>query len=143
MARILCAVRGGPDSQETIAYAVSLAKEQNARLIFLYVVSHELFLSSSNARGESIVKELSRMGEFVLLMAQSKAARVGVAAETFVRHGNISEQIMAACEENSAEILIMGKPKDENGVSFFAQETQETLAKSVESEYGVQVILSD
>ncbi len=143
MTRILCAIRGGPESASTIAYAVSLAKEQRARLIFLYVVSLELFLSSSSARGESIAKELSRMGEFVLLMAQSKAAKAGVAAETFVRHGNISEQILAACDEMSVELLVMGKPQQGNKESFFTSTAQEDFGKKAEKECEVQVVLRD
>ena len=143
MTRIFCAVRGGPDSEQTIKYAVSLAKEQGVRLIFLYVVSLELFASSSNARSESIAKELSRMGEFILLMAQAKAATEGVAADTFVRRGNIPEQIQAACEEMRPETLIMGKPRPENKESFFKGDEQEAFAKSLEGECGVNVILRE
>jgi len=143
MARILCAIRGGPDSEPTIAYAVSLAEEQRARLTFLYVVSLELFHSSSKARSESVAKELSRMGEFILLMAQAKAARVGVAADMFVRHGNIPEQILAACEEMSAEIVIMGKSRDGNKENFFGRAAQEDFIKRIKFEYGVKVILRD
>ena len=141
MTKILCAVRGGPDSEQTIKYAVSLAKEQDARLIFLYVVSLELFVSSSSIRSESIAKELSRMGEFILLMAQAKAATQGVAADTFVRRGNIPEQILAACGETRAEMLIMGKPREGNKENFFDNAKQEDFAKKMEEKYGVKVIL--
>ena len=143
MTRILCAIRGGPDSDQTIKYAVSLAKEQNARLIFLYVVSLELFISSSSVRSESIAKELSRMGEFILLMAQAKAATEGVAADTFVRQGNIPEQIGVACEEMNAETLIMGKPRQGNNENFFDDAKQASFSKKIEEEYGVKVILRE
>ena len=143
MTRILCAVRGGPDSEQTIKYAVSLAKELDARLIFLYVVSLELFASSSSVRSESIAKELSRMGEFILLMAQAKAATEGVAADTFVRRGNIPEQIIVACEEMRPETLIMGKSHPEKKESFFKGEEQEDFAKRLEGECGVKVILRE
>ena len=143
MNKILCAVRGGPDSEQTIAYAVSLAKEQGARLIFLYIVSLELFASSSSVRSESIAKELSRMGEFILLMAQAKAATKGVAADMFVRRGNIPEQILAACDEMRTETLIMGKPSQGSRESFFDSAAQEDFAKKVEEEYGVKVILRE
>ena len=143
MTRILCAIRGGPDSDQTIKYAVSLAKEQNARLIFLYVVCLKFFVSSSSVRSEGIAKGLSRMGEFVLLMAQAKAATEGVVADTFVRQGNILEQIGVACEEMSAETLIMGKPRAGNKESFFDTEKQTSFAKKLEDEYRVKVILRE
>ena len=39
MSGIVCAIRGGPDSQPTIRRAISLAKETNLSLYFLYVIN--------------------------------------------------------------------------------------------------------
>ena len=139
--KILCAVRGGPESEKTIEYAVSLAEKERARLVFLYVVSLHIFSSSSDVRAETIAKELSRMGEFVLLMAQAKAATEGVAADTFVRQGNIPEQILAACEEVSAKTLVLGKSQEKNVESFFDVTEQDVFAKKMEGEHGMKVIL--
>ena len=141
MTRILCAVRGGPESEQTIAYAVSLAEKQEARLVFLYVVNLELVPSSSSARAESIADELSRMGEFVLLMAQAKAATEGVAADLFVRRGNIPEQIIVACQEMRVETLIMGQSRQGNSESFFDSAAQDEFVKRLEGECGARVIL--
>ena len=44
MPGILCAVRGGPASQPTIAKAIALAQETGLPLYFLYVVNLD-FLS--------------------------------------------------------------------------------------------------
>ncbi|MBT3323092.1 MAG: universal stress protein [Anaerolineae bacterium] len=139
--RILCAVRGGPESKKTIEYAVSFAEKERARLVFLYVVSLDLFASSSDIRAGTIAKELSRMGEFILLMAQAKAAAEGVAADTFVRQGNIPEQILIACEEMSVETLILGRPENGNGESFFDAKKQENFAKTLKEEAGIKVVL--
>ncbi len=142
MTRILCAIRGGPESEATITQAVSLAEELDVRLIFLYVVNLDLIPSSSNVRAESIARELSRMGEFILLMAQARAAEEGVAADTFVRQGNIPEQIWAACRELHAEVLIMGKPRAGNNKSFFSRTEQETFVNEVEQDGTIRVVVA-
>jgi len=141
MTRILCAIRGGPESEETISRAVSLAEELDARLIFLYVVNLDLIPSSSSVRVESIAKELSRMGEFILLMAQARAASEGVAADTFVRQGNIPEQIWEACRDLHAETLIMGKPRDGNNKSFFSEIEQDAFVKKMQRDGEIKVII--
>ena len=138
--RILCAVRGGPDSERTIKYAISLAKEEEARLIFLYIVNLELFTSARHIRSGSVAKELHRMGEFILLMAQAKAAIEGVAADTFVRQGNIPEQILAACEEMRAELLVIGKSREGNKENFFKGDEEENFLKKARGKYGVRVV---
>jgi nucleotide-binding universal stress UspA family protein len=141
MTRILCTIRGGPESEETITRAVSLAEELDTRLIFLYVVNLDLIPSSSSVRVESIAKELSRMGEFILLMAQARAAAEGVAADTFVRQGNIPEQIWAAWRELHAEILIMGKPRHGNNKSFFSEIEQDAFVKKLQRDGKIKVII--
>jgi len=140
MTKILCALRGGPESEETIAYAVTMAEKEDVRLGFLYVVNLDLIPSSSISRATSIADELSRMGEFVLLMAQAQAATEGVAADLFVRRGNIPEQIFIACQEMDVETLIMGRSQAENGESLFSGEKQDEFVQKLERECGVVVI---
>ena len=38
---IICAVRGGPESRETVTQAINLALEYEARLTFLHVLDAE------------------------------------------------------------------------------------------------------
>ena len=139
--KILCAVRGGLESEKTIAYAVSLAEKESARLVFLYVVSLEFFVPSSNMRAKTITKELSRMGEFVLLMAQAKAATEGVAADTYVRKGNITKEILSACQEMRVEVLILGKAQEDNANSFFDIKTQDAFVEKMKLDSDIRVIL--
>ena len=140
MTKILCALRGGPESENTIAYAVTMAEKEEARLIFLYVVNLDLIPSSSRSRAMSIADELSHMGEFVLLMAQAQAAVEGIFSDLFVRRGNVPEQIFMACQEMEIETLIMGKSQAENGESLFDEESQDEFIKKIEEEAGIKVI---
>ncbi len=139
--RILCAVRGGLESERTIEYAVSLAEKENAFLVFLYVISLDFFVPSSSVRAKTMIKEFSRMGEFVLLMAQAKAATEGVSADTCVREGNITKEILTACQEMRVEVLILGKAQEGNEDSFFGIKTQNAFVEKMKSDFGIRVIL--
>ncbi|MCP4143584.1 MAG: universal stress protein [Chloroflexi bacterium] len=141
MNRILCAVRGGSDSEKAIAYAVALAKKERARLVFSYVINLEIYLSSSGERKENIAIELRRMGEYVLLMAQAAAAREGVVADTFVRQGDVLEEILAMCQDMNLEAVVMGKPLSESNESSFSLDELKAFAKKMEADYGVGIIL--
>ena len=78
MSGIVCAVRGGPASQPTIQRAIALAKETGLPLFFLYVVNLDFLDSTTRSRTHTISKEMAQMGEFILLMAKSKAEAQGV-----------------------------------------------------------------
>ena len=138
--KILCALRGGPESEETIAYAVAMAEKEEAPLGFLYVVNLDLIPSSSISRAKSIADELSRMGEFILLMAQAQAAVAGVSADLSVRRGNIPEQILIACQEMRVETLIMGRSRTENGESFFDKKSQDEFIRNLKEKCETRVI---
>ena len=85
MPGIICAVRGGPDSQPTIKKAISLAKEVSLPLYFLYVVNLDFLSHTQSSRVSTISEEMGEMGEFILLIAQQKASKEGITAEGVLR----------------------------------------------------------
>ena len=93
MSGIVCAIRGGPDSQPTIAQAISLAKETELPLHFLYVVNLDFLSHTTSSRVHTISMEMHQMGEFILLSAQSLASTLGITTEGAIRHGNVMEEI--------------------------------------------------
>jgi nucleotide-binding universal stress UspA family protein len=143
MNRILCAIRGGPGSEKTIANAIALAKKERARLVLLYVINLGRFLSSSGDRIESMAIELRRMGEYVLLMAQAMAAREGVVADTFVREGGVLEEIFAICQEMRIENVVMGKPLPDSNENYFTPEVLNAFAVKMKADYGVKIIFAE
>ena len=143
MNRILCAVRGGLDSEKAIAYAVTRAKKERARLVFSYVINLEVYLSSSGDRIESIAGELRRMGEYVLLMAQATAAREGVVADTFVRQGDVLEEILSMSQEMNLEVIVMGKPLIDGNENSFSLDELKAFTMKMKTDYGVDIILAE
>ncbi|MFC2037796.1 universal stress protein, partial [Chloroflexota bacterium] len=141
MPGVVCAVRGGPASQPTIAKAIALAQETGLPLYFLYVVQRPLdFLSqTATSRVHTISEEMKEMGEFILLMAQETAARQGISAEGVVRHGNVAEEVIGLCHEFEAGYLVLGKPKVEREDAIFTQELLHQFVVRTEEQTGATV----
>jgi nucleotide-binding universal stress UspA family protein len=143
MAGIVCAVRGGPDSQVTISRAISLARETGLSLHFLYVVNLDFLTHTTSSRVRTISEEMRQMGEFILLAAQSAALAEGVTAETVVRQGDVGEEIVTLCRELAADYLVMGRPQIEQEESFFTHERLQSFVRDTEERTGAKVVLPE
>jgi K+-sensing histidine kinase KdpD len=143
MAGIVCAIRGGPDSQATITQAISLAQRTGLPLNFIYVVNLDFLAYTTRSRVHVISKEMHQMGEFILLAAQSSAAAQGVAVSGMVRQGNVGKEIVAACHELAAEYLVLGRPRFEREESLFTQELLARFIAETEKQTGATVVLPE
>ncbi len=138
MSTIICAVRGGPASQPTIAKAIQLAKETDCPLHFLYTVNLDFLSQTIMHHAHTVSDELSEMGEFILLVAQQKAAAEGITAMGDVRHGNFMEQLTKLCIEIEAAYVVLGQPKGEG--SILAHDRLEEVEKQIEAETNAKVV---
>ena len=138
MAKILCAIRGGNDSQRIQDIGIELAKERGEGIVFLYVVNTEFLATASTALRESVTNEMEKLGDFLLLMAQERAKRQGVFAETVLRHGFLQEEFEAAACELDISIVLLGKPGVEGN---FSMESLEHAAVEIEEKCQVTVMI--
>ena len=69
MSGIVCAIRGGPDSQPTIQTAIEVAKKSDQTIYFLYIVNLDFLTYTSTSRVQVVAQEMHQMGEFILLTA--------------------------------------------------------------------------
>ncbi|MFN2234754.1 MAG: universal stress protein [Anaerolineales bacterium] len=138
MAKILCAIRGGNDSQRIQDIGIELAKERGEGIVFLYVVNTEFLATASTALRESVTNEMEKLGDFLLLMAQERAKRQGVFAETVLRHGFLQEEFEAAACELDISIVLLGKPGVEGN---FSMESLEHAAVEIEEKCQVKVMI--
>ncbi|MBC7260257.1 MAG: universal stress protein, partial [Chloroflexi bacterium] len=106
-----CAIRGGPESQASIQRAIRLARETSEPLHFVYVVNLEFLTLTNIGQAHLVAEELRQMGEFILLMAQSKAEAQGVPAQIEIRQGDVLEQVFALCQELDASYVVLGRSK--------------------------------
>jgi nucleotide-binding universal stress UspA family protein len=107
---ILCATRGGEESISAQYKAIELAKERGARLVFLYVADSSFLDRSAVAIVVDIQEELSKLGEFFLMMAVERASASGQEAEAVIRTGVFRTELIQAVKDLEASTIVLGKP---------------------------------
>ncbi|MCO5190950.1 MAG: universal stress protein [Anaerolineae bacterium] len=130
---IICAVRGGAESRDTVTRAIELALEEDARLTFLHVMDAE-FLQYAIVGPLSVVyTELVEMGNFAMMILCDRAQRRGVKEVDYVvREGNIRKQLLQFAFATQAKVLVMGGPTRSPGTNVF--EAEELVAFMAELE---------
>jgi nucleotide-binding universal stress UspA family protein len=142
MSGIVCAIRGGPDSQPTISKAIEIAREKNLPLNFLYIVNLDFLSHTISSRVHTLSKEMEQMGEFILLSAQALASAQGIQTQGFVRHGAVQEVIVGLCHEVDAEYLVLGYPHPTREESIFTHESLALFTGHIEEQTGAKVFLA-
>ncbi len=140
--QILCAVRGGPESRETVTYAIDLALQTGARLTFFHALDAE-FLDYATIGPLSVVyQELVEMGKFTMLILVDRAQRRGVAEVNYVvREGNIRKQLLQAAIETKAEVMVLGRPTRSPTQNVFKFDEMESFAAELATEGKLRLIL--
>jgi nucleotide-binding universal stress UspA family protein len=140
--RIICAVRGGPESRDTVTHAVNLALETGATLTFFRVMDAE-FLEYATVGPLSVVyRELSEMAKFALLILCDRAQRRGVAqVDCVVREGNIQKQLRQFLSESPVDVLVMGRPTRSPGSNTFKPPELDLFVDELKREQDLRVVL--
>ena len=137
MGKILCATRGGEESEETRALAIELARLRGDALVFLYVADASFLDRIAAPVVVDVEGELGRMGRFQLVLACEQAAEQGVTAEAAVRHGHLRNELIAAVRELCATLVVLGRPRGE--ASVFDEPALHACAECIRAESGVEV----
>ncbi len=137
MGIILCATRGGEESQRTQAAAIDLARELGHALIFLYVADPSFLDRIAAPLVVDVEGELRRMGKFQLALACEQASAAGVEAKAVVRSGHLASELVAAARELGATIVVLGRPRDE--ASVFDEDALDSFAAHLRAATGAEV----
>jgi nucleotide-binding universal stress UspA family protein len=139
MKTILAPTRGGQRSYANQDRAAQIAKEQGARLIYLYISDVTFLNQVASPVLIDMEAEMEEMGEFLLTMAQDRAAKYGVAAETVVRQGVFTDVMESVIDEFDIDMVVMGSSGEDDGHTTpgFMAETAQALA----DKYDVDVTL--
>lgn len=122
MPGIVCAIRGGPDSQRTIQKAIEVARETSLLIYFLYVVNLDFFTHTASSRVHIISEEMEELGDVILKSAQAEAKDKGATAEGIIRHGKVGKEISAVCHELGADYVVLGRPRGKSQKDVFTHE---------------------
>ena len=108
----LLAVDGSPSSEKAVVYAASRAKNEQAKVVIAYVIEWSPYTfntpQENEERHQRREEELARAASMVTPTAEKLKAD-GIEVETEVRHGNISDVLIALAEKNSADQIIIGR----------------------------------
>lgn len=107
---IVCGVTGSAHAQSAALEAASLAKEHNARLVYVYVVDTS-FLRGGIASQAGVQDSLVNLGNHILDMAEELARSQGVTPKKIVRKGAVLEVLKAIIQEEKADLLMLGHEK--------------------------------
>lgn len=106
---VLCAVDGSSSSADAVAYAESLARETDGRLILLSVVEP---LPTGGEFGALDTDEYRRLGvahaQTLLKDAVTADVREWCKVEEVIAVGKASERILATAAETRADVIVMG-----------------------------------
>jgi nucleotide-binding universal stress UspA family protein len=143
MSGIVCAIRGGPNSQPTINKAITLSQEKKQQIYFLYVVNLDFLVHTESGRTQLLYEQMDQMGEFILLMAQEQAKGKNVPAEGVIKHGQVREEIIDLAKEIQANYVVLGTPQGAGERDVFAEGMISEFGKRIEGETGAQVIFAE
>jgi len=139
--RIICAVRGGPESRDTATYAIDLALQLGARLTFFRVMDAEFLNHATIGPLRVVYAELREVAKFAMLILCDRARRRGVSKVDYViREGNIREQLRRLAEEASDATLVVGCPIRSPGSNIFKAEEMDAFIKELERAGELKVI---
>lgn len=141
MPGVVCAIRGGPQSRQTINEAIELASSTGLPLYLLFVVNLDFLSQSTSTRINLISKEMHEMGEFILLTAQSRAESRDVRTERVVRHGNVAEEIITLSREIEADYVVLGRPRLEHEENVFSTDHLKNFSQRIETESEAKVVV--
>ncbi len=107
---IVCGVTGSSHAQKAAFEAASMARENNAKLTYVYAVDMG-FLRTGIAvelSTDSAEESMVRLGEHIVAMAAELAASQGVSPGTVVRKGPVLEVLKQVMKEEDADLLVLG-----------------------------------
>ncbi|NDJ77686.1 MAG: universal stress protein [Chloroflexi bacterium] len=136
---ILCATRGGEASIRTQQRAIALAKEQGAKLVFIFVSDVSFLEHYTAPRVPAMEGEMEHLGEFLLLMAKERAEKAGVEASFVVKKGTFSTALVEAAKEFDASLMVLGRPAAHNITTLDYLEN--TLAKRLREEANSDMLI--
>jgi len=119
---VVCATRGGPESEAVHARAIELAKERGGELIFLHVLDTTALSGLGEKEGALVLRQLRAMAEAVLRTALAQARAAGIKARSELREGKVGATITAFVHEADADVLVVGYPHTAPGHEHEAEE---------------------
>ena len=140
MKTIVCATRGGEASRRTQEKAIEIAKEKEAKLIFLFVIDPAMVKKVSPDISKEFLEELAFLARLHLRVACFLARKKKVESDFVIGEDTIHSAIAACLKEYEADLFIIGKPKEAHSQKHFDElEQVKKFADAITESTGVEV----
>ena len=128
---IVCAVRGGRESQETASSAMELALKAGAKLTFFHVVDPGCLNCGDIARSSAAYREFVEKAESTMHTFRTEARQRGVThVGLSLREGDTRQELRQLAVETDVDLLVLGHPAPDSERSVFsADEFHQFLAE--------------
>lgn len=141
MGSIVCATRGGEGSRAAQEAAIRYARENQSKLIFIYVVDFKTLDDFDDSLESAVREELTWLGQSLLRIARHRAEQAGVTAEIVILEGDVRLVIEEFLRESEAELLILGAPRGTTA-NVFGDDVIEHFAERIQKDTGVQAAIA-
>jgi nucleotide-binding universal stress UspA family protein len=131
MSLIVCATGNGSQSRKVQSEAVEEARRQQKPLVFLHVVDLRQMGELDESLIPAATTELAWLGNAILRLAEDRARRRGVHAESVVLYGDVATSLETFLREKPVDLLLMGKATNE-AFGAFAQKVRDELGIPVQ-----------
>jgi len=115
ISKILVATDGSDTAKKSIGYAIELAKQTGASLIFLSVINRSFFTVKSMPAVttpthllEPIEDYLRQAAESHLKETEKLCDKKGIQSKGIIRSGHPVEEIIRVAEKSKADLILMG-----------------------------------
>lgn len=132
MSVIVCATGNGNRSRFVQMRSVEIARRQQKRLVFVHVVDVEQWTDLDESLVEAARAELGWLGAAVLRLAQDRAQRQGVQADSVILYGNVLSTMEHFLTQQPVDLLLMGEATNPRLLAF---------ARHIEDDLGIPVQL--
>ncbi|GLI33234.1 universal stress protein [Desulforhabdus amnigena] len=107
---IVCGVTGSAHAQKAALQAAVIAKENNANLVYVYVIDTEFFHKgiAVELSSKTITETLQHLGTHILEMAEQLALSQGVTPKKVLKTGKVLKSLQEVVAEENADLLILG-----------------------------------
>jgi nucleotide-binding universal stress UspA family protein len=138
---IVCGVTGSTHAQKAALEAAVLAKENNARLTYVYAVDIGFLRSGITVQLSSEFAEdsLMHLGSHILEHAEKLAESQGVSAKKVVKKGPVLEVLRAVVAEEKADLLVLGHENRTFFEKAFFKGGVEDHVQELKEQTGVEV----
>lgn len=115
ISRILVPVDGSTKSKKAAEYAIDLASQTGASVIFLSVIERSPIIAGTAPASKTAMHTIAPIEDYLKELVEKKIGELlklcdkkGVVSEMFIKKGHPVKEILKMAKKSKAELIVMG-----------------------------------